>query len=36
MLLCVLLLFVCFVGVMVWAIGKQLSEFVIKFEKLQK
>jgi len=35
-LLCVLLLSLLFVGVMVWAIGEQISKLITKIEKLQK
>tara|TARA_E500000318_G_scaffold106940_1_gene115528 strand:- start:779 stop:907 length:129 start_codon:yes stop_codon:yes gene_type:complete len=35
-LLCVLLLCSLFIGIMVWAIGEQLSNLIKKIEKLQK
>tara|TARA_R100001082_G_scaffold7441_1_gene4536 strand:- start:267 stop:395 length:129 start_codon:yes stop_codon:yes gene_type:complete len=35
-LLCVLLLSSLFIGIMVWAIGEQLSKLIRKIEKLQK
>jgi hypothetical protein len=36
MLLCALLLSSLFIGIMVWAIGEQLSNLIKKIEKLQK
>jgi len=35
-LLCVLLLCLLFIGIMVWAIGEQVSKLITKIEKLQK
>tara|TARA_R110002012_G_scaffold83501_1_gene210104 strand:- start:260 stop:388 length:129 start_codon:yes stop_codon:yes gene_type:complete len=35
-LLCVLLLCLLFIGIMVWAIGEQVSKLLTKIEKLQK
>jgi len=35
-LLCVLLLSLLFIGIMVWAIGEQLSKLIKKIEKIPK
>ena len=34
--ICVCFLLLCFIGIMVWAIGEQLSNLIKKIEKLQK
>ena len=35
-LLCLSFLLLCFVGIMVWAIGEQISKLIGKIEKISK